>query len=136
MRTKILFIMIILSIVLGACTLTRGQEWGDDFASYVLQAESILNGTTAEFIETSAFTNTEFDNLCGSPCLSLGVSADIGSCLCTEGHQSPCFKNPNFGFLRGIFGMSVFVIKGPFHRGRKSIDRWLVRIQSPAPPIP
>ena len=36
--------------------LTRGHNWGDDFATYILQARSILQGTPSEFVETNRFT--------------------------------------------------------------------------------
>jgi hypothetical protein len=57
MHNKLLFVIILISIIIGACTLTRGHQWGDDFAWYILQAKSIVNGTTDEFMEESAFTN-------------------------------------------------------------------------------
>jgi 4-amino-4-deoxy-L-arabinose transferase-like glycosyltransferase len=42
--------------MIGAGTLRRGHEWGDDFASYILQAKSIADGTTSEFVEHNAIT--------------------------------------------------------------------------------
>ena len=59
MRIKFIVAMIAISLILGASTLTRGHGWGDDFAWYILQAKSIWNGTTNEFIEQSAFTNNQ-----------------------------------------------------------------------------
>ena len=52
-----LVIILLVSLVLGAGMLRRGHEWGDDWAWYVLQAKSIWEGTTDEFIEISNFTN-------------------------------------------------------------------------------
>jgi hypothetical protein len=37
-------------------TLTIGHDWGDDFAGYILQAVSIVEGRLHEFIETNSFT--------------------------------------------------------------------------------
>lgn len=59
MRIKSVVVIITVSLILGAATLTRGHQWGDDFAWYILQAKSILNGTIDQFIETSAFINNE-----------------------------------------------------------------------------
>jgi len=59
MRKALLSVIILLSILIGAGTLTRGHQWGDDFAWYIVQAKSIWNGTTDEFMEESAFTNTQ-----------------------------------------------------------------------------
>ena len=57
MRNSLLPVMILISLLVGASTLTRGHEWGDDFAWYIVQAKSILDGTTDEIMEQSAFTN-------------------------------------------------------------------------------
>ncbi len=52
-----LVVIVLISVVLGAGTLRRGHEWGDDWAWYVLQAKSIADGSLDEFIEISDFTN-------------------------------------------------------------------------------
>ena len=36
-------------------TLTDGHNWGDDFASYIMQAESLAEGTPRAFVETNRF---------------------------------------------------------------------------------
>ena len=59
MQNKLLIIVVILAIILGSSVLTRGHEWGDDFAWYILQAKSVVEGSVDEFVETSIFTNTE-----------------------------------------------------------------------------
>ena len=59
MANRLLFIIIVISLLLGAATFRRGDLWGDDWAWYVLQAKSVLNGTMDEFMETSAFTNNK-----------------------------------------------------------------------------
>lgn len=38
-----------LSILLGWARLTTGHDCGDDFASYIMQAKSILDGNVQEF---------------------------------------------------------------------------------------
>ncbi len=48
--------LIILSGILGYATLTKGHDWGDDFASYLMQAQSIVEGTTHKFMEENRFT--------------------------------------------------------------------------------
>ncbi|MEI6289242.1 MAG: hypothetical protein WCP19_02315 [Chloroflexota bacterium] len=49
--------MILLGFVLtGISTLTRGHVWLDDFAGYVMQAKSIINGDMADFISHNSFT--------------------------------------------------------------------------------
>jgi len=58
-KEKILIGMILVNIIIGSTTLTRGHTWGDDWAWYVLQAKSLSSGTTAEFMKQSVFTNTQ-----------------------------------------------------------------------------
>jgi hypothetical protein len=57
-RFQILFLALIigLSAVLAYSTLTFGHLWGDDFASYIMQAASITDGSMDEFIRRNAFT--------------------------------------------------------------------------------
>jgi len=59
MNKKNLFflgLIVLISSTISFCVLTRGQTWLDDFASYIMQAKSILNGTMAEFVRRNAFT--------------------------------------------------------------------------------
>ncbi len=65
LRNPFLIIIIFLSMAIGSSTLTRGHEWGDDWASYVMQAQSILKGKTGEFVEpenSSHTTHSQFSN--------------------------------------------------------------------------
>ena len=59
MTRKIPFILTLIVLTSGAisfCLLTRGHSWLDDFAAYLMQAKSILNGTMAAFVLRNAFT--------------------------------------------------------------------------------
>jgi hypothetical protein len=56
LRDPFLIIIIFLSLVIGSSSLTRGHDWGDDFASYIMQGQSILSGKTDEFVERNTFT--------------------------------------------------------------------------------
>ncbi|HRQ31555.1 MAG TPA: hypothetical protein PLM89_00455 [Anaerolineales bacterium] len=53
-----LLLIIFVSTLIGAGMLRRGHEWGDDWAWYVLQAKSIVDGSLDEFIEISALRIT------------------------------------------------------------------------------
>jgi len=60
MSGKMLWLLlgvIILSCgLIGLELLNTGHDWGDDFASYIMQAESIVNGRPSQFMEVNAFT--------------------------------------------------------------------------------
>lgn len=52
----VLAVLIVCSGVLGYATLSRGHDWGDDFATYIMQAKSIADGHPSRFIEANRFT--------------------------------------------------------------------------------
>jgi len=55
-ETIFLGFILFVSTILSAALLTRGHFWWDDFASYIMQAQSLLHGTTSEFIQHNTFT--------------------------------------------------------------------------------
>lgn len=55
-RAGIPALLLAFSGLLLAGGLTRGQGWGDDFAAYIMQAESIARGNPGAFVEASRFT--------------------------------------------------------------------------------
>ncbi len=56
---KKLLVIVFLSALISASLLSRGHVWWDDFASYIMQAQSLLHGNTAEFTQRNAFTIQE-----------------------------------------------------------------------------
>jgi len=62
MTKKTIFILatiLLASALLGSSVLTRGHFWGDDFAAYIGQAQSILHGEMDSFVERNSFTVTQ-----------------------------------------------------------------------------
>ncbi|MEW5827318.1 MAG: hypothetical protein AB1846_00395 [Chloroflexota bacterium] len=56
LQIPLLVIVIALSATLAYATLTFGHLWGDDFASYIMQAASITGGSMDEFVRRNTFT--------------------------------------------------------------------------------
>ena len=56
LRNPALIIILVVSLVIGSSQLTRGHEWGDDFAAYIMQAKSIFNGDMQNFVEHNGIT--------------------------------------------------------------------------------
>ncbi len=54
-----MIVILLISAILSLALLTRGHLWGDDYASYIMQAQSVLNGTTHAFIQHNMFTIQE-----------------------------------------------------------------------------
>jgi len=102
MHNKLLAIIIITSIVIGACTLKRGHQWGDDFAWYILQAKSILNGTTDEFIEQSAFTNYQSTTDLGPLAYPWGYPLILTPIYAVKGLSPIALKIPGLFFYAGF----------------------------------
>jgi len=57
--------LILLSTLLAFSLLTKDHEWGDDWASYLMQAVSITKGETHEFIQRNTFTMRESTHFIG-----------------------------------------------------------------------
>jgi len=58
-RKSTLFLLCLLvmsSLVVDTFKLTRDNGWGDDFAAYIMQAQSIAEGRMDEFVQRNAFT--------------------------------------------------------------------------------
>ena len=56
MTRLLLACILIISATLGHAMLTTGHDWGDDFAQYLLQAQSIVQGRAKEFIDDNRFS--------------------------------------------------------------------------------
>ena len=111
MRNKILFMIMLLSFSLGACTLRRGHEWGDDWAWYVLQAQSILHGTTAEFMQTSAFTNNESTTYVGPLAYPWGYPLILTPAYAIKGIHPLALKIPTLFFFAGFLVCSYLLLR-------------------------
>ena len=57
--------IILFSILLAFSLLTLDHDWGDDWASYIMQAVSITHGETDEFIQRNTFTMRESTHFIG-----------------------------------------------------------------------
>jgi dolichyl-phosphate-mannose-protein mannosyltransferase len=102
MRNNLLLGIVILSLILGSSTLTRGHEWGDDFASYVMQAKSILNGKTQEFVEHNAFTIFESSSQIGPVAYPWGYPLILTPMYAIKGNSPLALKLPGLSFFAGF----------------------------------
>src|SRR4030067_1645665 len=67
--------LILLSTALAFSLLTKDHEWGDDWASYLMQAVSITEGQTGEFIQRNTFTMRESTHFIGPDAYPWGFPA-------------------------------------------------------------
>jgi len=106
-RNSLLIFIVLLSIAIGSSTLTRGHEWGDDFASYIMQAQSIVDGRTKEFVEHNAFTISQSSILIGPVAYPWGYPLLLTPAIIFKGIHPLTLKLPGLlsfiGFLICLF---------------------------------
>jgi 4-amino-4-deoxy-L-arabinose transferase-like glycosyltransferase len=90
------------SLLIGASTLTRGHEWGDDFAAYTMQAQSILNGNASEFIERNSFTIFESSFQIGPVAYPWGYPLVLIPSILFKGLHPLTLKLPGLFFFAGF----------------------------------
>ena len=102
LRNPILSIILILSIVIGSSYLTRGHEWGDDFASYIMQAKSILNGDMQEFVEHNSITIEQSSSQVGPVAYPWGYPLILTPVYAIKGLNPLALKLPGLFFFAGF----------------------------------
>ena len=111
MRNALLSIIILISFIVGACTLRRGHEWGDDFAWYIMQARSIVNGTTDAFMEQSRFTNGESTTHLGPIAYPWGYPLILTPVYALKGISPLALKLPGLFFYAGFLVCLYLLLK-------------------------
>jgi len=101
-RNPFFVIIVLLTLLIGSSTLTRGHEWGDDFASYIMQAQSILNGRTHEFVEHNTFTIYESSIQIGPVAYPWGYPLILTPTLIFKGIHPLTLKLPGLFFFIGF----------------------------------
>jgi hypothetical protein len=116
MKNKTLIAIIIISVILGAGTIRRGHDWGDDFAWYILQAKSILHGTTAEFMQQSEFTNTQSTTHVGPLAYPWGYPLILVPVYAIKEISPIGFKIPGIILYAGFLVCLYFLMKSRLTR--------------------
>ena len=75
-NTRVLFALLVgIAGLLLYFTLTNGHNWGDDFSAYIMQAQSLTEGTPRGFIEANRFTEQQSSWLMGPVAYPWGFPA-------------------------------------------------------------
>ena len=101
-RNRFLIVILLLSLLIGSATLTRGHEWGDDFASYIMQAQSILDGNPAGFVEHNSFTIFESSFQIGPVAYPWGYPLLLTPALVLRGLHPLTLKLPGLFLFAGF----------------------------------
>jgi hypothetical protein len=115
-NVPLIVVVIVLSMVLGFSMFTRGHEWGDDWASYVMQAQSILDGKTDEFVERNAFTIFESSVQIGPVAYPWGYPLMLAPALMLRGVHALTLKLPGLFFFAGFLVCLYLLTKDRFTR--------------------
>ena len=102
LRDPFLLVIILLSLAIGSATLTRGHEWGDDWASYVMQSKSILSNKTDEFVEHNTFTIFESSFQIGPVAYPWGYPLILTPVIALRGVHALTLKLPGLFFFAGF----------------------------------
>lgn len=101
-------------MLLGFSTLTRGHDWGDDFASYIMQAQSITEGTIQTFMEHNAFTVHESSGYIGPVAYPWGYPLFLAPAYLLRGVHPIVLKLPGLIFFAGFLICLFFLMKSRF----------------------
>ena len=102
LQTTILVAIVLSSFMLGVSTLTRGHEWGDDFAAYLMQAQSVMDGTMDEFILRNTFTIFESSFQIGPVAYPWGYPLILIPALALKGLHPLALKLPGLFLFIGF----------------------------------
>lgn len=86
-------------VVASSALLSRGHNWGDDFASYIMQAKSIDTGTEKIFFEQNSFTIHELSNVIGPVAYPWGYPLILSIFYAVFGLNPLALKIPNILFF-------------------------------------
>ncbi len=103
-RRLLLLGVVLACLAIAWCTLTRGHDWGDDFASYILQAQAILDGTTRDFIQHNSFTIRESSFQIGPVAYPWGYPLILAPALMVRGLDPLALK------VAGLLFFAAFLV--------------------------
>ena len=116
LRDPLLTIIIIISLVFGLAILNRGHDWGDDFASYIMQAKSIWTGTTQEFVEHNRFTIEESSIQIGPVAYPWGYPLILVPAYALKGLSPLALKLPGLALFLGFLVCLFLLTRDRFTR--------------------
>ena len=102
LRNPLLIIILLVSMVIGSSQLTRGHEWGDDFASYIMQAKSILNGDMQNFVEHNSITIYQSSSQIGPVAYPWGYPLLLAPVYAIKGISPLALKLPGLVLFAGF----------------------------------
>ncbi|MCF6277391.1 MAG: glycosyltransferase family 39 protein, partial [Anaerolineales bacterium] len=104
--------ILFLSAVLGGAQLTSGHNWAySDFSSYIMQAQSIVNGTPADYIAHNSITVYQSDVEVGPVAYPWGYPLFLAPVVALLGMSTLGMKFINIIFYLGFLLALFFLFK-------------------------
>ncbi len=97
--TCLLFLILITNFIMVLSSFTHGHGWGDDFASYILQAKSILSRSTADFYQRNSYTILNSSIILGPVAYPWGYPLILSPVYAVFGLNRIALKLPNAIFF-------------------------------------
>jgi hypothetical protein len=105
----LIVILIGVCALLGAATLNNGHGWGDDFASYIMQAQSVIARDPGAFIRANSFTILQSTHTPGPIAYPWGVPVLLAPLYRFFGFNLVALKGLNLACLVMLVGaMALF----------------------------
>ena len=95
--------IVLSTLIICLCTLNYAHNWGGDFSVYIMQARSISQFSTGEFIENNRVTIEQSSTRIGPVAYPWGFPVMLAPNLCYFRVTFICFKNNRDFILFGVF---------------------------------
>jgi len=103
--------IILVSSLMSYLSLSAGHNWGDDFASYIMQAQSIIDGDIEEFISHNIYTIENSAPLYGNISAPWGFPLLLVPILVVWGSNLFVMKMVNLVFFALFLLSSFFLLR-------------------------
>ncbi len=108
-HNRLLILILAISMMLASLSLTSGHSWGDDFAAYILQACSLVDGRIVDNIESNRFTIESSTYILGPVLYPWGYPILIAPIYAAFGLSLIAYKILNI-FIYLLFLICVYFI--------------------------
>lgn len=115
-------VLAVLVLGLGGGILTRGHDWGGDFAQYVHQAVCIVNGTVEAYVDTNAAMMAASSRAPGPDVYPWGWPLVLSLVVRLRGIDWLAFK----GVLVALYLVQVLVVYRGLAAHLRRRDAWLI----------
>ena len=104
----VFWLLLVTAGLLAAAVLEDGHGWGDDFASYIMQAQSLVDGRMDEFVAQNRFTIENSNLTLGPVAYPWGTPLLLAPIVVLWGNDPLALKGLNVASLLGFLAVLWF----------------------------